>query len=97
MLQYAGQGAAQALEDADVLVTAYKKYGPLKIDSVFREYEQKRIPRSSKVVQFARDIGTFAHYGGVAKIIRDEILKEHDIYDYEFLRWLYEDHQKDGK
>ncbi|CAF3526692.1 unnamed protein product [Rotaria sordida] len=97
MLQYAGQGAAQALEDADVLVTAYKKYGPLKIDSVFREYEQKRIPHSSKVVQFARDIGTFAHCDGVAKIVRDKILKEHDIYDYEFLKWIYEDHQKDRK
>ncbi|CAF3349335.1 unnamed protein product [Rotaria sp. Silwood2] len=79
MLQYAGQGAAQALEDADALVTAYKKYGPLRIDSVFREYEQKRIPRSSKVVQFARDIGTFAHYDGVTKIVRDGILKKHDI------------------
>ncbi|CAF4601877.1 unnamed protein product, partial [Rotaria magnacalcarata] len=39
MLQYAGQGAAQALEDADALVSAYKKYGSLSLDAVFREYE----------------------------------------------------------
>ena len=67
MLQYAGQGAAQALEDACALTDIYKKYGLSKIDTIFREYEQERIPRTSKVVQFARDIGIFAHYNGDLK------------------------------
>jgi 2-polyprenyl-6-methoxyphenol hydroxylase-like FAD-dependent oxidoreductase len=93
MLQYAAQGAAQALEDAVALVAAYKKHGPSKIDAVFREYEQERIPRSSKVVQFARDIGTFAHHDGAAKVIRDGVLKTHDLNDYNFLKWLYGDNQ----
>ncbi|CAF1151324.1 unnamed protein product [Rotaria sordida] len=68
MLQYAAQGAAQALEDAWALTAAYKKHGPSKINAIFREYEQERIPRSSKVVQFARDIGIYAHQNGMEKM-----------------------------
>jgi salicylate hydroxylase len=93
MLQYAAQGAAQALEDASSLVASYKKHGPRKIHTVFHEYEQERIPRSSKVVQFARDIGIFAHHGGTAKIVRDAILRMHDKNNYEFLKWLYAEKQ----
>ncbi|CAF0907429.1 unnamed protein product [Adineta steineri] len=89
MLQYAGQGAAQALEDAFTLVDIFKKYNLTKFHTIFHEYEQKRIPRSSKVVQFARDIGIFAHYNGIAKILRDSILRMHDINDFSFLEWLY--------
>lgn len=89
MLQYAGQGAAQALEDACALVDAYKKHGPSKIQAVFHEYEQQRIPRSSKVVQFARHIGVFAHHGGMAKMVRDTILRMHDMNNFDSLKWLY--------
>ena len=91
MLQYAAQGAAQVLEDACALTDAYKKHGPAKIKEVFREYEEKRIPRSSKVVQFARDIGTFAHHNGMAKILRDAILRQHDMNNYDCVKWLYAD------
>jgi 2-polyprenyl-6-methoxyphenol hydroxylase-like FAD-dependent oxidoreductase len=97
MLQYAAQGAAQALEDACALVNAYKKHGPSKIETVFREYEQERIPRSTKVVQLARDIGTFAHQNGPAKILRDAMLRMHDMYDYECLKWLYAERQNDDQ
>ncbi len=93
MLQYAAQGAAQALEDADALATAYKKHGPRKIQTIFHEYEQERIPRSSKVVQFARDIGTFAHHDGTAKIVRDTILCMHNENNYDFIKWLYVEKQ----
>jgi salicylate hydroxylase len=97
MLQYAAQGAAQALEDACALADIYKKYGPSKIDTVFREYEQERIPRSSKVVQFARDIGVFAHHNGVSKIVRDTILRMHDMNDFDFLKWLYGKKENENK
>lgn len=93
MLQYAAQGVAQVLEDACALVDAYQKHGPMKIKDIFREYEEKRIPRSSKVVQFARDIGTFAHHGGMAKMLRDAILRVHDINNFDFLKWLYGDNE----
>ncbi|CAF1582714.1 unnamed protein product [Rotaria magnacalcarata] len=93
MLQYAAQGAAQALEDACALVAAYKKHGPSKIHAVFHEYEQERIDRSSKVVQFARDIGIFAHQNGVAKIVRDAILRSHDMDNFDSFKWLYAEKQ----
>ena len=91
MLQYAGQGAAQALEDAFALVNAYKRYGPSRIESIFRDYEQERIPRSSKVMQFARDIGTFAHHDGLLKANRDMLLRRHNMNDFQMLKWLYAD------
>lgn len=97
MLQFAAQGATQALEDAFALVNAYKKHGPSKIDAVFREYELERIPRSSKVAQFARDIGVFVHHDGVKKILRDAILNQHDMNNYDFLKWLYGDNQESDK
>jgi len=89
MLQYAAQGAAQALEDAHALVQAYKRHGLSNVDAVFNEYEQERIPRSSQVVQFARSIGEFAHYDGPRKLVRDAMLRMRDINNYEFLHWLY--------
>ena len=89
MLQYAGQGAAQALEDAFALVSAYRRHGSTKLDVAIREYEEQRIPRSSKVMQFARDIGTFAHRGGSMKSDRDIVLRQHDMNDFDILKWLY--------
>jgi 2-polyprenyl-6-methoxyphenol hydroxylase-like FAD-dependent oxidoreductase len=91
MLPYAGQGAAQALEDAFALVNAYKKHGPSNIESIFRDYEHERIPRSSKVMQFARDIDTFAHHHGLLKVNRDTLLRQHDMNDFYMLKWLYAD------
>ncbi|CAF1069933.1 unnamed protein product [Didymodactylos carnosus] len=52
MLPYAAPGVAQALEDAATLVAAYSKYGAKDILSLFKTYEQERIPRSARVAQF---------------------------------------------
>ena len=90
MLQYAGQGAAQAMEDAFALVSKYREYGPTKIEKIFREYEKERIPRSARVMQFARDIGTYAHQDGALKASRDLFLKQRESTDYDIIRWLYE-------
>ena len=89
MLQYAAQGAAQALEDAYVLCNSYQRHGPSRIQAIFQEYERKRIPRTSKVVQFARDIGIFAHHDGKEKMLRDNILRLHNPTDFQFLKRLY--------
>jgi 2-polyprenyl-6-methoxyphenol hydroxylase-like FAD-dependent oxidoreductase len=91
MLQYAAQGAAQALKDACALADAYKKHGSSNIEAVFREYEQERIPLTSKIVHFARDIGNFAHQSGEAKVMRDEVLRMHDMHDFDCIQWLYEE------
>ena len=90
MLQYAGQGAAQAMEDACALVSKYKEYGPTKIEKIFHEYEKERIPRSARVMQFARDIGAYAHQDGVLKASRDLFLKQRESTDYDIIRWLYD-------
>lgn len=90
MLQYAAQGAAQALEDACALADAYKKHGPSNIKAIFNKYEQERIPLLSKIVQFARDIGNFAHQNGEMKTVRDELLRMRDPNDFDCVKWLYE-------
>jgi 2-polyprenyl-6-methoxyphenol hydroxylase-like FAD-dependent oxidoreductase len=95
MLQYAAQGAAQALEDALALVSAYKKYGPSRIEMIFRDYERERIPRSSQVMKFARDIGQFAHQNGSMKIQRDILLRQHDMNNFVILEPLYAHKQAD--
>ena len=97
MLQYAAQGAAQALEDAFALAVAYKRHGPSKLEAVFREYEEERMPRSTKVMELAREIGNFAHQSGSAKTVRDAMLRMHDMYDYECLQWLYAEQQKESQ
>ncbi|CAF1294726.1 unnamed protein product [Didymodactylos carnosus] len=89
MLQYAAQGAAQALEDAVALVSAYMKYDSDDIKAIFETYENERINLSSNVVRLAREIGEFAHKSGFEKIARDFLLRNHDVYDYDCLKWLY--------
>jgi 2-polyprenyl-6-methoxyphenol hydroxylase-like FAD-dependent oxidoreductase len=53
MLPHAGQGAAQALEDAVVLGRCLAAINS-PIDPGLRRYEQLRLPRTTKVVQIAR-------------------------------------------
>jgi 2-polyprenyl-6-methoxyphenol hydroxylase-like FAD-dependent oxidoreductase len=55
MLPHAGQGAAQALEDAVVLGSALRDaHDAPNIGSALRRYEQLRIPRTRAVVALAR-------------------------------------------
>jgi 2-polyprenyl-6-methoxyphenol hydroxylase-like FAD-dependent oxidoreductase len=52
MLPHAGQGAAQALEDAVALGRAFS--APEDVDAARQRYEHERIARTSKVVNLAR-------------------------------------------
>jgi 2-polyprenyl-6-methoxyphenol hydroxylase-like FAD-dependent oxidoreductase len=52
MLPHAGQGAAQALEDAAVL--GHSLRDAPSIESGLRRYERARIPRTRGVVELAR-------------------------------------------
>lgn len=55
-----GQGACQAIEDAVVLAGCL---GTLpRVDSALREYERRRIPRTSRVVMLSRRIGQIASW-----------------------------------
>lgn len=52
MLPHAGQGAAQALEDAVILGRALRGGAP--VDAALRSYEAARIPRTRAIVALAR-------------------------------------------
>lgn len=91
MLQYAAQGAAQALEDACALADACKKHTLSNIEAVFCQYEQERIPLTSRIVHFARTIGHFAHQNGEMKIVRDQFLRMHYPDDFNCVKWMYKE------
>jgi len=58
MVPFAGQGAAQALEDAAVIAAALDHYDCL--DTAFVGYEQCRKPRAEQVVSASRRLGRLA-------------------------------------
>jgi salicylate hydroxylase len=73
MLQYLGQGAAMAVEDAvclaDKAVAADGDYA-----AAFRAYQQARYLRTGRVQIMARVYGEFYHASGVAKELRNLML-----------------------
>jgi salicylate hydroxylase len=73
MLQYLGQGAAMAVEDAvclaDKAVAADGDYA-----AAFRAYQQARYLRTGRVQIMARVYGEFYHASGVAKELRNMML-----------------------
>ena len=74
MLPHAGQGAAQALEDAVALGRALSQ--DLAPEPAFREYERIRAPRTARVVRLARRNATLGSLSNpVAVWARDQMLK----------------------
>lgn len=62
-LPFAGQGAAQALEDAAVLDHLFSRISrPSQIEAVFTAYDAVRRPRSQAVVDMARKFGRIYAY-----------------------------------
>jgi len=62
-LPFAGNGAAQALEDAAVLDHLFSKVTtPSHIDAAFAAYDTTRRPRSQEVVDIARKFGRVYAY-----------------------------------
>jgi salicylate hydroxylase len=74
MLQYLAQGACMAIEDAvclaDQAVAADGDYA-----TAFRAYQQARYLRTGRVQIMARVYGEFYHAGGVAKELRNMMLR----------------------
>ena len=89
MLQYMAQGACMALEDAVTLREALRVHkGDLQ--KAFRLYEEKRIPRTARVVYSAREMGRLFHAGGVERLVRNQLWqgRSQERY-YDALEWLY--------
>lgn len=89
MLQYMAQGACMALEDAVTLREALRVHkGDL--EKAFRLYEEKRIPRTARVVYSAREMGRLFHAGGVERLVRNQLWQgRSQEHYYDALEWLY--------
>lgn len=89
MLQYLGQGACQALEDAAALAHAVAEPG-IDIGTAMREYERLRLPRASQCQRRARMWGEVWHTGDPVMLgLRDRVLRGRKPDDYSELDWLY--------
>ena len=86
MLQYAAQGACQALEDAVALGDAFAAYGHSR--RAFQAYEARRRPRASRVQQIARWLGDLFHVSGSDAARRRELLAPAGG-EFEHFDWLY--------
>jgi len=97
MLQYLAQGACQALEDAHSVAEAAVKLrqdgtpGGSGTDwpAVFTTVERQRQPRTARVQQVARIWGETWHLDGVARQLRNILLRNRSLSDYSYLDWLY--------
>ncbi|MDH7796677.1 MULTISPECIES: 3-hydroxybenzoate 6-monooxygenase [unclassified Beijerinckia] len=89
MLQYMAQGACMALEDAVTLREALRvQKGDL--EKAFRLYEEKRIPRTARVVYSAREMGRLFHASGVERLVRNQLWQgRSQEHYYDALEWLY--------
>jgi salicylate hydroxylase len=87
MLQFAAQGACQALEDAVTLgdVMARERDD----GRAFLEYEARRRPRTARVQQTARWLGDLFHASGGDAVRRAEMFAGRSPQDYSYVDWLY--------
>ncbi|QGM96523.1 FAD-dependent monooxygenase [Methylocystis parvus] len=70
MLPFLAQGAAQAIEDAAALGTAFLRLG-VGVEAAFADYERSRIARASRIVRASRRQGDYFHISGPASVARD--------------------------
>ena len=89
MLQYLAQGAAMALEDAVCLAaSADETDGDFRL--AFRNYQDSRLVRASRVQVSARLMGMVFHASGVERLIRNEIYQGRSAERYyDALDWLF--------
>jgi salicylate hydroxylase len=81
--QHLGQGANQAFEDIDLLITTVDKHlkpteepSTATLDTVFEEVEKVRIPRTAEMVKKARVQGQIHVTSGIEECIaRDNFLR----------------------
>lgn len=89
MLQYLGQGACQALEDALELGAALERH-PGDHLSALKAYEQVRMPVASRCQTAARPWGALWHSADPTVVaLRDRVFRMRDADDYTELDWLY--------
>ncbi|MES2907278.1 MAG: FAD-dependent monooxygenase [Pseudomonadota bacterium] len=74
MLPFLAQGAAQAVEDADVLTNCLINE-PQYPDDAFENYRARRMKRVTKIQKAAAENGKVFHYSGLRAFARNNVLK----------------------
>jgi salicylate hydroxylase len=96
MLPFLAQGAAQAIEDASVLGEVLVR--GQNIEAGLRAYQEKRLPRVTRVQKESRRQATIYHLGGPAAFLRDAALRalgpEKMLARYD---WLYDARDAGGR
>ena len=87
MLQFAAQGACQALEDAVTLGAVMAREPDDR--RAFLEYEARRRPRTARVQQTARWLGDLFHASGGDAARRADMFAGRSPQDYSYVDWLY--------
>ncbi|WP_217179376.1 FAD-dependent monooxygenase [Streptomyces sp. AC495_CC817] len=89
MLQYLGQGACQALEDAVALGDALSDHRHSQ-DRALKQYEERRIARASRCQTVARPWGNLWHTQDPTLLaLRNRVFRLRRPDDYSDLDWLY--------
>jgi salicylate hydroxylase len=88
MLQYAAQGACQAIEDALTLADAVAAR-PDDLPRALAAYQAARAPRTARVQNVARAVGDFFHLAGAAAAARNATMRARAETDFAPLDWLY--------
>jgi salicylate hydroxylase len=70
MLPFYAQGAAQAVEDAGALLSAFRKHGR-DVGKALAAYQAARTARAGSIVIASRRQGAIYHLGGAAAFVRD--------------------------
>jgi salicylate hydroxylase len=91
MLQFAAQGACQALEDAICLGDIAA--GDDDDRRAFREYEARRQPRTARVQHTARWLGDLFHASGADAARRAQLFEGRTADDFSYVEWLYAPHR----
>lgn len=92
MLQYLGQGACQAMEDALALAERAAEAGPTAIDKALLSFEETRLPRTTRCQLAARPWGRLWHTTDpLLGALRDRVMRARAHDDYSDVDWLYAD------
>lgn len=87
MLPFLAQGAAQAIEDADVLARCLMEADSA--EPALRAYETARRPRTSRIQREARTSGGIYHLAGPARMARDAVISLTGSRLLDRYGWLY--------
>lgn len=95
ILQYMGQGACQAFEDAialrDLIGGETSGHGApcASWDEVVQEFQEIRVARAGMVRNRVRLLGEMLHSHGLMRSLRDEIFERSTTNHFEHTDWLY--------